>query len=141
MCTPVPEDPFRGELKCVQVDENDVPVVENDLKIEATIVHHRRAGGAPAPATTAAAYNGIGFEAQSQAGRRADGSALPRLAAAGSWHRGRRARRTYAPCPGVLILDHFFDGAQTELGSFVTTDLTLVPCSEDLGNPANQANF
>src|SRR5512139_2771926 len=30
----VPEDPFRGELKCVQVDENDIPVVENNLKIE-----------------------------------------------------------------------------------------------------------
>jgi hypothetical protein len=41
----------------------------------------------------------------------------------------------------VLHLEHFFENAQTELGSFVTTDLTLVPCSEDLGTNSNQANL
>ena len=34
----VSEDPFFGELKCVEVDENNAPVDRNDLKGEATIV-------------------------------------------------------------------------------------------------------
>jgi hypothetical protein len=38
----------------------------------------------------------------------------------------------YAPCPNVLILNHFFERASTPLGAFVQTELTLVPCSEDL---------
>jgi len=134
----VPEDPFRGELKCVQVDENDVPVVENDLKIEATIISTTAGGGGTA--TTAAAYNGVGFEAQTEGAGGATGplclGTLPPGAGAGV-----ECAANYAPCPGVLHLEHFFENAETELGSFVTTDLTLVPCSEDLGNNANQANL
>ncbi len=38
----------------------------------------------------------------------------------------------YSSCPNILILDHFFDGADDPVsGLEVTTDLTLVPCSED----------
>jgi type IV pilus assembly protein PilA len=48
---------------------------------------------------------------------------------------------TYVPCPGVLIMDHFFEGANPEIGGIVNTDLTLVPCSENLGDPAESANF
>ena len=133
----VPEDPFRGELKCVQVDANDIPVVANDLKIEATIVSTTVGGGV---ATTAAAYNGIGFTAESDGtGGATDplclGSLPPGTPA------GVECSATYAPCPGVLHMEHFFENAPSELGSFVNTDLTLVPCSEDLGEPANQANL
>lgn len=35
---PAPAQPFRGELKCVQVDESDAPVAGNSLKGEALIV-------------------------------------------------------------------------------------------------------
>ena len=133
----VPEDPFQGELKCVQVDANDIPVVANDLKIEASIVSTTVGGGV---ATTAAAYNGIGFTAEADGtGGSTDplclGSLPPGTPA------GVTCSATYAPCPGVLHMEHFFENAQTELGTFVNTDLTLVPCSEDLGEPANQANL
>jgi hypothetical protein len=39
----------------------------------------------------------------------------------------------YAPCPNVLILNHFFEGAATGIGGVVDTELVLAPCSEDLG--------
>jgi hypothetical protein len=134
----VPEDPFRGELKCVEVDENDVPIVANDLKVEATIVSTTAGGGGTA--TTAAAYNAIGFEALSEgSGGATDPLCLGTLPpGAGA---GVECSANYAPCPGVLHMEHFFENAQTELGSYVTTDLTLVPCSEDLGTPTNQANL
>jgi hypothetical protein len=48
---------------------------------------------------------------------------------------------TYAPCPGVLILNHFLEGASPEIGGIVNTDLTLVPCSENLGDPSVSENF
>jgi len=129
---PVPEDPFRGELKCVQVDEFDVPVIENDLKIEASIVSTTVGGGI---ATTAAAYNGVGFQA-TDAGTGLAGD--PLCLGSAPLGSGADCAATYEPCPLELKLEHFFDGATTELGSYVTTDLTLVPCSEDLGEPANQ---
>ncbi len=138
---PVPEDPFVGELKCVQVvsADDDSLADLNNLKIEATVV--TTTAGAPGLATTAAAYNGIGFEAlevgdaQDPADPICLGS-LPLGTPAGVECAGE-----YAPCPAVLHLEHFFDGATTELGSVVTTDLTLVPCSENLGNPAAQEDL
>jgi hypothetical protein len=137
----VTEDPFRGELKCLQVDENDLPVGRSDLKIEATIVQTTVPVVPPAPGTgvtTAAAYNGIGFEAISVGpGGTADPICL------GSLPEGNpdTCAATYVPCPGVLIMDHFFEGANPEIGGIVNTDLTLVPCSENLGDPAESANF
>lgn len=133
----VPEDPFRGELKCVQVNENDEPVIENDLKVEASIISTTVGGGV---ATTAAAYNGVGFTAETDGTGAANdplclGSLPPGTPA------GIECAATYAPCPGLLHFEHFFENAVTELNSRVTTDLTLVPCSEDLGEPADQANL
>jgi hypothetical protein len=134
----VPEDPFRGELKCVQVDPNDVPVVSNDLKVEASIVSTTAGGGGAA--TTAAAYNGIGFRAQAEgSGGTTDPLCLGNLPP--GTPAGVACSATYAPCPAVLHMEHFFENANTEIGSFVTTDLTLVPCSEDLGQPEDQANL
>ena len=139
---PVQEDPFRGELKCVQVDVNDVPVLRSDLKIEATII----STGVPSPiinpppgvATTAASYNGIGFAALDDGtGDPADPLCL------GSLPTGSpdACAATYVPCPGVLILDSFFEGATTEIGGIVNTELTLVPCSENLGDPTVGRDF
>lgn len=40
---------------------------------------------------------------------------------------------TYAGCPAVLVLDHWFDGALNPVtGNAITTELVLVPCSEDV---------
>lgn len=130
----VPEDPFRGELKCLQVDEDDIPVDQNDLKMEATIV-----SSSPTtipPITTAASYNGIGFRSvDTGTGLPEDpiclGSPPPNVSCAGD----------YVPCPSVLHLEHFFENAPTGLNTFATTELTLVPCSEDLGDPTASEAF
>ena len=136
----VPEDPFRGELKCVQVDPNDIPVAENDLKVEATIVSTTVPGGGGTSSTTAASYNGIGFEALSE-GTAGDGNPLCLGSLPPGTPQGVSCSANYVPCPGVLHMEHFFENAHTEIGSYVTTELVLVPCSEDLGQPANQANL
>jgi len=142
----VPEDPFRGELKCVQVDDDDDPVAENALKMEATIVSTivpvPPPGVQPIGITTAAAYNGIGFQADETFTPSQDPSdplclgSLPPGAGAGV-----NCNMEYAPCPGELKLNHFFDGAAAEIGGIVDTELVLVPCSEDLGNPVRSAAF
>jgi hypothetical protein len=134
----VVEDPFRGELKCVQVDENDVPVERSDLKVEATIVSTTVPGGSDPGTTTAASYNAIGFETiELGTGAAAD----PLCLGAAPNGSDVDCAATYAPCPAELKLNHFFEGAQTDIGGIVNTDLTLVPCSEALGDPDVQANF
>ncbi len=134
-----PEDPFRGELKCVATDAQDVPLDSDVLKAEATVVTTvvPPLGGGTA-ATTAAAYNAIGFSAITPGSGAPDDPLCLGSAPTGS---GQTCAETYAPCPGVLILNHFFDGAAPDTGGVVNTELTLVPCSEDLGNPTVQANF
>jgi hypothetical protein len=121
--------PFRGELKCVQLDADDNPAAANDLKIEATILR----ATLDETQLAASAYNGVGFEAVSAAsslqdrtggvlclGDKPAGESLPCAA-------------NYAPCPNVLIAEHFFDGAQLpNTNAQVKTSLTLVPCSENL---------
>jgi len=135
----VQEDPFRGELKCVQVDANDVPVLRSDLKAEATIVRTTVPLVPPGlGVTTAAAYNAIGFGTVSLGtSDNTDPLCLGSLPTGSS----DACAATYAPCPGVLILNHFFEGASPEIGGIVKTDLTLVPCSENLGDPDVSANF
>jgi hypothetical protein len=135
----VPEDPFRGELKCVEVDTSDVPVGANDLKIEATIVT-TTIPTAVAPATTAASYNGVGFQATAQQPvTHPPGSPLC-LGSIPPGSGSTTCNATYQPCSSVLILDNFFDGATPEFGGVVDTDLTLVPCSEALDDAALSAS-
>jgi hypothetical protein len=129
------EVPFRGELKCVQVDGPDgAPSARNDLKGEATIITVQAppAGGTP-PRMHASAYNAVGFQADPEADQSGDVDdplclgGLPGGAPAGT-----ECAMTYAPCPNVLIFDHFFEGAEAPAGGVVQTDLTLVPCSQAL---------
>jgi|SRR5579862_378896 len=127
----VPEDPFRGELKCVEVDANDHPIPSNDLKEEATIVS-TTIPVAAAPATTAASYNGVGFQAEPMAGTTPVGNATLCLGSPPS--STTTCNQTYQPCSNNLILDNFFEGASPEFGGVVSTDLTIAPCSEDLSN-------
>lgn len=118
----VGDDPFIGELKCVQVDESDAPVSFNSLKGEATIV---RVG----EGVDVAKYNAIGI--QGIPGRQ-DGNNTLCLGGDGSDACPNGAE--YAGCPQTLILDHFFDDAYPTAGvdSRVRSDLTLVPCAENL---------
>jgi hypothetical protein len=111
---PVSEDPFVGELKCIVVDRSDLPLDRNDLKGEAEIVRSNPG------VVDVLAYNAIGIPAIAGANSRDSVLVLG----------GPNAE--YSSCPNVLIMDHFFDGAQDPVsGDEVTTDLTLVPCTED----------
>ena len=137
----VPSNPFRGELKCYQVAgfTDATPTNENDLKGEATII------SSDGTELTAAAYNAVGFQATTAGGTSATGPLCLGVNVAGAallsdpCGAGSCAK-TYAGCPGVLILDHFFWNAPSPLGvSQVRTNLTLAPCSESLfGNLGNQ---
>jgi hypothetical protein len=118
---PVPEIPFRGELKCIQVDlASEQPSqgtnAENnfggDLIGEATIVY------TDFDDPDVSSYNAIGLQAVQDAN---DGNDTLVLG------------QEYAGCPSVLILNHFFDDAEAPVPDFeeVRTTLTLVPCSEN----------
>jgi hypothetical protein len=111
---PVSEDPFVGELRCIAVDRNDVPVERNDLKGEAELV---RVG---AEVVDVLAYNAVGIPALPRTNNRDNVLVL-----------GGESPE-YSSCPNVLILDHFFDGAEDPVsGNQVVTDLTLVPCTQN----------
>lgn len=110
----VSEDPFIGELKCIEVDKNGVPVARNDLKGEAEIIQSN------AGQLDVEGYNAIGIPAIPGSNNGDDTLILGGPGA------------EYSSCPNILILDHFFDGANDPIsGDAVTTELTLVPCSED----------
>jgi hypothetical protein len=108
------EDPFFGELKCIEVDENNQPIDRNDVKGEVTIV------ATATNAIDARGYNAIGIHAIEGAN---DGDNTLVLGGEDPEYNG---------CPSVLILDHFFDDAVEPIdGDSVKTHLTLVPCSEN----------
>jgi hypothetical protein len=125
---PASEDPFIGELKCVEVGDDEVPVSANDLKGEATIDTFPGTVADDTAPVDIAGYNAIGIQ-----GEAGDGSEVTTQCedpAVSCLVLGQ----DYNPCPAILILDHFFDGATepSAAASTVRTDLTLVPCSEDL---------
>ncbi len=111
---PANEDPFMGELKCIQVGPNNEPIDRNDVKGEATIVHLKPS---ESQSIDARGYNAIGIQAIEGAN---DGDNTLRIG------------EEYNACPSVLILDHFFDDAIEPInGDQVKTHLTVVPCSQD----------
>jgi hypothetical protein len=108
------EDPFMGELKCVQVDpQTNEPIERNDIKGEVTIVSYT------STTIDARAYNAIGIQAVGENDR-------DNVLVLGG------EDPEYSACPNVLILDHFFDDAVEPIsGNYVKTHLTLVPCSQN----------
>jgi hypothetical protein len=117
----VSEEPFIGELRCIVV-EDDVPVADNVLKGEATIVEAGPSGAIVE--VLAAAYNAISFQGISDD---EGGEALCLGGAPGD----ATCAASYSPCAANLSLQHFFDGAETPEG-VVSTELTLSPCSTRL---------
>jgi hypothetical protein len=109
------EDPMIGELKCVEVGDDEFPVDQNDLKGEATIEYF----DPTEPEVDIQGYNAIGIQT------------IPGAVTAGS--NTLILGQEYNACPSSLILDHFFDDAPVVNGQ-VRTWLTLVPCSEDFVN-------
>jgi hypothetical protein len=132
--------PFQGELKCVEVSETDEPITGNHLKGEATLeaVQSAAGNGINNPGATKgdlAKYNAIGILGNPDA--TPSSNVLP------------LDGNTYDACPSRLIVNHFSSGASdpvvdaataigatgfTGVTSSVSTELTLVPCQEDLEN-------
>lgn len=113
---PVPEDPFIGELKCIAIDANGVPIPRNELKGEGllTVANQNR--------FDVASYNALGIQATG-----ATTGAANELVIGGP-------DPEYNGCPNYLVMDHFFeDVANPVPGSDTTieTTLVLVPCSTD----------
>ena len=164
-----PEAFFAGEVKCVEVDGTDqvdstgTPLLVNDLKGEATI--YDLEPGSPG-GLDVRAYNGVGIQAMSVSGQPiaktcvggtkqsfacgADGDCpggACRIAMCLGSNPSTGAvcpAATHASCPSTLILNHFFDGAPDDVAGLpIRTDLTLVPCSEDIGvgTPNTVAQF
>jgi hypothetical protein len=115
---------FLGELKCVQVDEirdsqgnPGTPVNRNDLIGNASIY------SVDGNVVDVQSYNAIGVQARFDDGSTQDNTTMT---LGGS-------SPEYAGCPAQVVVDHFFDGAPVA-GAPVQSDLTLVPCSENLGS-------
>ena len=139
----VQEDPFVGEIKCVEVcpegnptctAEQPIPGLDpangftGDLKGEATIVS---TSGSLADARK---YNAIGIQSLGFGTNNGDDT----LAVGGP-------NAEYNGCPKQLIVDNLFDYSVVpthggELLSQVTTDLTFVPCTEDLATQSPSAS-
>ncbi|MCX8072013.1 MAG: hypothetical protein N3C12_06125 [Candidatus Binatia bacterium] len=124
-----PLDPgvFLGELKCIQVvgtgQDPNVPVNRNDLVGNASIY---RVNNASVDVQT---YNAVGVQAVASDGSTQNDTNVVLG--------GRNPE--YAGCPSQLVVDHFFDNADLSTTREVTSDITLVPCSERLevdDNPA-----
>jgi len=130
-----PEDPFVGELKCFEVNgaippDALLPINANDLIGKATI--EEVTGGAPG-SVDARTYSAIGVPAVL-----ADGSVQGDevLCLGSNSASSECAGAEYASCPSTLILNHFFDNVGAVEST--TTDLTLVPCTENIVDPDAQ---
>jgi hypothetical protein len=119
---------FIGELKCVQVDASDVPLRANALKGEATI---RSIDG------DVSEYNAVAFQGNPEFGSPSNDLVLDLTPS--------HLDGEYSACPDTLLLNHLAEGATDpvidQLGDCggpcpgpISTELTLVPCSENLEN-------
>jgi len=128
---PVPEVPFTGELRCIQVDvTNQLPIDRNDLKGEATIVA-TAAGEGSSTIVDPSKYTAIGLPAI--------GGNLAQVGTNSAQLNIGGSQANYNGCPNILTLNHFFEDASvtTHNGSFtdkVNSTLTVVPCAADFLN-------
>jgi hypothetical protein len=140
-------------------DSTGTPLLANELKGEATIYDVQP--GVPGDADVRS-YNGIGVQAVTTSGQPIaltcvggssqgnpcgtdadcpDGACQIAMCLGSDPDAGAVCQNaTHASCPSTLVLDHFFDfapdlspSALQNPGPYVTTDLTLVPCSENVG--------
>lgn len=113
---PVPEDPFRGELKCIAIDNNGVPIPRNELQGEAVLTV------STTERLDVASYNALGIQATG-----AVTGAANELIIGGP-------DPEYDGCPNYLIMNHFFEDVRNPVPgttSTIETSLVLVPCSTD----------
>jgi hypothetical protein len=125
---PVGEDPFIGSLTCIQFTGANPSIPDHSTTRDNLIGHAAIArggligGGTVPTAVDVAKYNSVGISAEATS---TSNTTLLLNSAVGD----------YQPCPSTLILSHIFDGATDPLGTAVnqtySTELTLVPCSND----------
>jgi len=116
---PVPQG-FEGELKCVQVDEALIPLRGNALTGQANLVDD---------IGDVSQYNALSF--QGNPDMNAIGGDTNMTLDLTPFNQGG----TYSACPAVLLFDHFAEGVTDMVAdASLSTELTLVPCSEDLEN-------
>jgi len=131
---------FIGELKCIEVASSTTlqPLLSNDIKGDATIEEVTSGSTGTADAR---AYNGIGIPSTGSGAT--VGTSTPGgtevLCLGANAATTDCTTQTYQACPSRLILDHWFDDATNEEGQDVTTDLTLVPCTENIEVPPGPA--
>ncbi|MBI4517352.1 MAG: hypothetical protein HY699_16230 [Deltaproteobacteria bacterium] len=120
---PLPPD-FVGELKCIEVDSSGAPISGNHLKGEATLVVV--AGGADAgDASKYSALAVVGLDTN---------DANNTLCLGGGVTAKCRSGAEYNACPQTTLVNNFATGAdnpQLGVDSEVTTELTIVPCTQD----------
>ena len=138
----VPEDPFVGELKCIAIDGNGIPIPRNDLKGEGLLETSVKAN------LDVASYNAIGVQATGRAVDPPNELTLGGQLCDGGANQGGACTRNqdcpdgacvqmgeYNGCPNFLILNHFFEDADDPVPgstSTIQTNVVFVPCSEDL---------
>ncbi|GIW39561.1 MAG: hypothetical protein KatS3mg076_0138 [Candidatus Binatia bacterium] len=118
---------FEGELKCIQVDESRAPIGGNALKGEAILedVLGNNGGGAGDP-TLVASNNISSYNALGVIGISVDQDLTLNLDG-----------QEYNACPTQLTVHHLAQGSDSDdvdpvTGLGIETELTLVPCTEDL---------
>lgn len=127
---PLVPEPFVGELRCVEVDSSGAPINGNHLKGEATIV--RRINSR----FESSKYNAIGlYGLNDDNSNNSDFT----LCIGGDVRPGCPTGPEYSACPQALIATHYAIGSRDPVvdqlsGSAgpVTTELTIVPCTQDL---------
>jgi len=134
---PAGNDPFTGELKCIEVDSSGAPINGNHLKGEATIV--TTDGNAEVSKYNAVGVLGLNTDLNSNNSDNV-------LCLGGGVSPGCPNGAEYNACPQTVILNHFAENATDPVietlgngmngGSRVSTELTLVPCTEDFENQA-----
>jgi hypothetical protein len=127
---PPVSDPFTGELKCIEVDATGAPINGNHLKGEATIV---------TPDGDASKYNAIGVLGLNTGLNSNDGNTT--LCLGGGTSEACPGGAEYNGCPQTLILNNYAENASDpvidwldNVDSLVSSELTLVPCSQDFEN-------
>jgi len=114
---------FTGELKCVEVDASGFPVGGNSLKGEATLVNR--------DPFDVSKYNAIGLKGFDT--NNLDGV----LCLGGGVNASCPSGAEYEACPQTWFLDTAAQNAENrvlssfELGSSVSSALTVVPCSQN----------
>ena len=132
---PVPES-FTGELRCFETMSDGTPIRGDHLKGEATLVNTDNGD--------IAQYNAIGFGLVTA--EIDDDNFLCMGGDPGATSDQCPNGPEYVGCPNIWVLNHFSEGARDPIAedagattNAVNTELTVVPCTEDLENKVPSA--